>query len=62
VDVCRRRLAVIAVVLVPTLQVALEMQVDRALFPQRFDYRRRLRSSRVAHPHPRPAGPRETPG
>jgi signal transduction histidine kinase len=36
-------LAVIAVVLVPTLQVALEMQVDRALFPQRFDYRRRLR-------------------
>ena len=36
-------LAVIAVILVPTLQVALEMQVDRALFPQRFDYRRRLR-------------------
>ncbi len=36
-------LAVIAVVLVPTLQVALEMQVDRALFPRRFDYRRRLR-------------------
>jgi signal transduction histidine kinase len=36
-------LAVIAVVLVPTLQVALEVQVDRALFPQRFDYRRRLR-------------------
>ena len=36
-------LAVVAVVLVPTLQVALEMQVDRALFPQRFDYRRRLR-------------------
>jgi signal transduction histidine kinase len=36
-------LAVIAVVLVPILQVALEMQVDRALFPQRYDYRRRLR-------------------
>ncbi|HEV7731920.1 MAG TPA: ATP-binding protein [Candidatus Binatia bacterium] len=36
-------LALIAAVLVPTLQRALETRIQRAFFPQRFDYRRRLR-------------------
>jgi signal transduction histidine kinase len=36
-------LALVAVVLVPTLQEALETRVHRALFPNLYDYRRRLR-------------------
>src|SRR6185503_7435704 len=35
-------LALIAVVLIPTLQEALETRVQQALFPQAYDYRRRL--------------------
>lgn len=35
-------LALVAVVLVPTLQEALETRVQRAFFPQAYDYRRRL--------------------
>ena len=36
-------LALLAVVLIPTLQAALETQVHRALFPRLYDDRRRLR-------------------
>ena len=36
-------LALIAAVLIPTMQQALETQVHRAFFPNRYDYRRRLR-------------------
>ena len=36
-------LGLVAVILIPTLQHALETQVQRALFPQTYDYRRRLR-------------------
>jgi len=36
-------LALVAVVLVPTLQEAIETRVHRALFPNLYDYRRRLR-------------------
>ncbi|HWP67191.1 MAG TPA: ATP-binding protein [Candidatus Limnocylindria bacterium] len=36
-------LALAGVVLVPTLQAALETRVQQALFPRRFDYRQRLR-------------------
>jgi signal transduction histidine kinase len=35
-------LSLIAVVLIPTLQEALETRVQQALFPQAYDYRRRL--------------------
>jgi signal transduction histidine kinase len=35
-------LALIAAVLIPTLQEALETRVQRAFFPQAYDYRRRL--------------------
>jgi signal transduction histidine kinase len=35
-------LALVAVVLIPTLQEALETRVQQALFPQAYDYRRRL--------------------
>jgi signal transduction histidine kinase len=36
-------LGLIAAILVPTLQRALETRIQRAFFPQRYDYRRRLR-------------------
>jgi len=36
-------LALVAVLLIPTLQEALETRVHRAFFPQLYDYRRRLR-------------------
>src|SRR5688572_23374915 len=36
-------LALVGVVLVPTLQSALETRVQQALFPRRYDYRQRLR-------------------
>jgi len=44
-------LGLFAVVLVPTLQQAFETQVQRAFFPHRYDYRRRLRqiASDLAH-------------
>jgi signal transduction histidine kinase len=44
-------LGLVAVVLIPTLQKALETQVQRAFFPHRYDYRRRLRqvASDLAH-------------
>jgi signal transduction histidine kinase len=44
-------LALIAVVLVPTLQQALETRVHRALFPQLYDYRLRLRHLATALVH-----------
>jgi signal transduction histidine kinase len=44
-------LGLIAVVLIPALQEALETRVQRAFFPERYDYRRRLRqvASDLAH-------------
>jgi signal transduction histidine kinase len=36
-------LALVGVVLVPTLQAALETRVQQAFFPRRYDYRQRLR-------------------
>ncbi len=36
-------LGLIAAILVPTLQRALETRIQRAFFPERYDYRRRLR-------------------
>jgi signal transduction histidine kinase len=44
-------LSLLAVVLVPALQSAFETQVQRALFPQYFDYRRRLRGLSTALVH-----------
>src|SRR5262245_30799949 len=44
-------LALLAVVLVPALQSAFETRVQRALFPQYYDYRRRLRSLAAALVH-----------
>ncbi|HJQ75591.1 MAG TPA: ATP-binding protein [Gaiellaceae bacterium] len=44
-------LALIAVVLIPTLQQALETRVHRALFPQLYDYRLRLRQLSTALVH-----------
>jgi signal transduction histidine kinase len=44
-------LALLAVVLVPTLQQALETRVHRALFPQLYDYRLRLRHLPTALVH-----------
>src|ERR1041385_1005850 len=35
-------LALIAVILIPASQAALETQVQRAFFPQHYDYRRKL--------------------
>jgi hypothetical protein len=35
-------LALVGVILVPTLQEALETRVQRAFFPRRYDYRQRL--------------------
>ena len=43
--------ALLAVVLVPTLQQALETRVHRALFPQLYDYRLRLRQLATALVH-----------
>jgi signal transduction histidine kinase len=44
-------LALIAVLLVPTLQAALETRVQRAFFPQLYDYRRRLSQLAAALVH-----------
>jgi signal transduction histidine kinase len=44
-------LALTAVVLVPTLQHAIETHVHRALFPQRYDYQLRLRQLAAALVH-----------
>ncbi len=37
-------LALVAVVVIPTLQEAVETRLQRALYPHRYDYRRRLRA------------------
>jgi signal transduction histidine kinase len=44
-------LALVGVILVPTLQEALETRVQRAFFPRRYDYRQRLRrfASELVH-------------
>lgn len=44
-------LALLGVVLVPTLQAALESRVQQAFFPRRYDYRQRLRrfSANLVH-------------
>jgi signal transduction histidine kinase len=44
-------LALIAVILIPTSQAALETRVQRAFFPQHYDYRRRLRELAAALVH-----------
>jgi signal transduction histidine kinase len=44
-------LALVSVVLIPALQDALETRVQRALFPQYHDYRRRLRELAAALVH-----------
>jgi signal transduction histidine kinase len=44
-------LALLSVVLIPTLQQALETRVHRAFFPQRYDYRLRLRQLAAALVH-----------
>jgi signal transduction histidine kinase len=44
-------LALVAVVLIPTLQAALETRVHRALFPNLYDYRLRLRQLGAALVH-----------
>jgi len=44
-------LALIAVILIPASQAALETQVQRAFFPQHYDYRRRLRELAAALVH-----------
>ena len=44
-------LALISVVLIPTLQQALETRVHRAFFPERYDYRLRLREIAAALVH-----------
>jgi len=44
-------LALIAVILIPASQAALETQVQRAFFPQHYDYRRKLRELAAALVH-----------
>jgi signal transduction histidine kinase len=44
-------LALLSVVLIPTLQEALETRVHRAFFPERYDYRLRLRQLAAALVH-----------
>ena len=44
-------LALIAVILIPACQAALETRVQRAFFPQHYDYRRKLRELAAALVH-----------
>src|SRR2546428_10412685 len=44
-------LALIAVILIPASQAALETRVQRAFFPQHYDYRRKLRELAAALVH-----------
>ncbi len=43
IAVAATTLALVSAVLIPTLQRALETRIQKAFFPQRYDYRRRLR-------------------